>query len=177
MSDSTVAGSEYLQLFVSEADLVANRPRDPLVNRLYFAHAVTLMEKYLSDVLIAEIRENPAALRRLADTPKFRDQCLPIPMALNISITEYLVRAMQNEVWHRLNDVKVFYRAALGVELQISACLRDAIAKRHHITHRNGTDLQGNPVAVTDGEIVDLYSELTRFLQDIDRKYLRHKGV
>jgi hypothetical protein len=175
MSDNELAISAYFQEFLSQANLVVNRPRDPFVNRLYFAQAITLMEKYLSDVLIAEIRSNPCALKRLANTPKFHGQCLPIPKALNTSISEFIVHAMQNEVWHRVNDVKVFYRAALGVDFHVPITLRNAIDKRHHIAHRNGTDLDGNAVVVADEEIVTLYSELTRFLRDIDRKYLRNK--
>jgi len=177
MSDSVAAVSRYFQDFVSQADVVTSRPRDPFINRLYFTHAITLMEKYLSDLLIAEIRSNPAALRRLADTPRFHRQCLPIPKALNISIGEFIVHAMQNEVWHRVNDVKVFYRAALKVEFHVPIALRDAIDKRHHITHRNGTDLQGNAVAVTDDELLGLYCELTRFLKDIDGKYMLARGT
>jgi hypothetical protein len=58
----------------------------------------------------------------------------------------------------------------------VLARARDAVNKRHHITHRNGTDLQGDTVAVTDDEVHRLYSELTRFLQEIDRRYLLSKG-
>jgi len=177
MSDSGVTVSVYFRDFVAAADSVTARPRDPFLSRLYFAHAVTLMEKYLSDVLLSEIRANPAALKRLANTPKFRDQCLPIPQVLNTSINDYLVRGMQNEVWHRLNDVQVFYSAALQVEFQISKAIRDAIAKRHHIIHRNGMDLQGNAVDVTDDEVLTLYADITRFLQDIDGKYLCTRGA
>ncbi len=176
MSDSRREVSRHFEDFVSQASAVLARVRDPFINRLYFAHAVTLMEKYLSDVLLSEIRANPAALKRLANMPKFRDQCLPIPQALNTSITDYIVRGMQNEVWHRLNDVQATYSATLGVDFQISKLLRDAVNKRHHITHRNGTDLQGDAVEVTDDEVLGLYSELTRFLKDIDSKYVRVRG-
>lgn len=177
MSDSEAAASLYLEDFLSQAAAVIARARDPFLNRLYFAHAVTLMEKYLSDVLLSEIRASPTALKRLANMPKFRDQCLPIPQALNTSVSDYIVRGMQNEVWHRLNDVQAVYSATLRVDFQIPKFLRDAIIKRHHIIHRNSTDLQGNAVAVTDDEVLSLYSELTRFLKDIDRKYLCAQGT
>lgn len=176
MNDSEAA-SRYFKDFVSQIDAVTARACDPFLNRLLFAHAITLMEKYLSDVLVSEIRTNPAALKRLANMPKFRDQCLPIPQALNISISDYIVRGMQNEVWHRLNDVQTTYSATLRVDFQISKFLRDALTKRHHIIHRNGVDLQGNAVGVTHDEVINLYTELRQFLSDIDRKYLGVQGT
>lgn len=172
MSDSAAPATGFLQEYLAQARMVAGRPRDSFLNRLYFAHAISLMEKYLSDLLIKEIESNPTALRRLAGTPKFHAQCLPIPKALNISVKDYVVHAMRNEVWHRLNDVKLFYRAALDVDFHIPAALVAAIEKRHHIIHRNGVDLEGNAVVVSDEALAALSAEITRFLKDIDGKFL-----
>ena len=50
---------------------------------------------------------------------------------------------MKQIVWHRLNDIKIFYKNVLEIELNFGQSSIDIINTRHHIIRRNGFDLEG----------------------------------
>jgi hypothetical protein len=65
--------SPFYRSFKSDIDALLRVQNDPLLNRLVFSHAITVMEKYLYDVFIHEISSDPTKLQRLANENKFKE--------------------------------------------------------------------------------------------------------
>jgi hypothetical protein len=79
---------------------------------------------------------------------------------------------MKKMVWHRLNDIQILYKNVLIITFDLERPIINSINKRHHLIHRNGFDLQGNTVPVTQGELNALFSAIDNFISKIDDKYM-----
>ena len=133
------------------------------------------MEKYLYDLFIHEISTDRAALIKLGSQNKFRTESLKIPYLLQNSVENFIINAVKNFVWHRLNDVDVFYKNVIGVTFNINRHLLSKLKTRHDIVHRNGFDLEGNTVTISNEELMDCITTITSFIMDIDKKYQSKK--
>ena len=164
-------GSDFYQRLTADVATLAGYDNDPLMNRLLFSQVITIMEKYLYDLFIHEISTKDTALKRLENHNKFKENRLEVAFALNNSVSEWIIHTMKKMVWHRLNEIKVFYREILDISFNLEHPVLAAIDKRHDLIHRNGFDLKGNQVTVSDAELADLKTNVTRFIAKIDRKY------
>ncbi len=171
MTTDTQGRSGFYNAFKSDLNALRNYQNDPLINRLLFSHAISIMEKYLYDLFIHEISTNEAKLKRLANQNKFKEQKLGVAYALNNSVSDWMIDTMKRMVWHRLNEIKVFYRDVLDISFELKRPMLDAINKRHHLVHRNGFDLEGNPVSISDGDLNTLIVAIDGFISQIDEKY------
>ena len=82
-----------------------------------------------------------------------------------------IIKTVRNLVWHHLNDIDVFYKNVLGITLNIKRKLLRQLSMRHDIVHRNGFDLEGNAVAISNDSLSDSISTISIFVEDIDKKY------
>ncbi len=144
---------------------------DIFLNKLFFSQLISLMEKYLSDVFIYEISHDETLLKKLANENKFKAQSLPVAFALNHSVSDWIVAAMKSMVWHRLSEVRIFYKNVLGISFDIERPVLDAIKKRHDLVHRCGFDLAGLSVSVSEQELDDLRVTVDNFVRKIDLAY------
>ena len=172
MTAETPRQSDFYLSFESDLRKLATYHDDPLMNRLLFSHVITIMEKYLSDLFIYEISNNDGKLKRLANQNKFKVQKVTVEFALNNSVPNLIIDAMKRMVWHRLNDIQVFYKEVLGIPFELERDVINAINKRHHLVHRNGFDFEGNTVPVNDEELRTLISMIDEFISNIDEKYI-----
>ena len=78
---------------------------------------------------------------------------------------------MKQLVWHRLNDIQIFYKNVLGIAFDLERPIMDAINKRHHIVHRNGFDLDNNAISVSDHDLTNLILAVDNFILKIDAQY------
>ncbi|MBF4317149.1 hypothetical protein EAY30_19760, partial [Vibrio anguillarum] len=107
--------NEFLRVFNDGIANIRAQRRDSFHNQLYFSNVISLMEQFLSHLFIFEITNCHQSLQKLANHDKFRAATVTIPFALNNSIEAYLVRSMKALVWHRLNDVEMYYKKVLGI--------------------------------------------------------------
>ena len=163
--------SGFYNSFESELNALKTYQNDPLINRLLFSHTISIMEKYLSDLFIHEISFNDVKLKRLANQNKFKEQKLSVAFALNNSVSDWMINTMKKIVWHRLNDIQILYKDVLGISFELEHPVIDAINKRHHLVHRNGYDLEGNLVSISDNDLENLITTIKKFIAKIDEKY------
>ncbi len=144
---------------------------DEFHNQLYYSNVISLMEKYLYDLFIYKISSDRNALVTLGTQKKFSAVSLKIPYLLHNRVEEYIINAMKNMVWHRLNDIDVFYKNVLGIQFNLSRDILNVLKIRHDIVHRNGFDLKGNIVVITDQKLKTCINLINSFILDIDNKY------
>lgn len=171
MTTETKGRSIFYKSFKSDLNAVGKYQNDPLINQLFFSHTITIMEKYLYDLFIHEISTNEAKLKRLANQNKFKEQKLGVAFALNNSVSDWIINTVKQIVWHRLNDIQSFYRDVIDISFDVDRLVIDAINKRHHLVHRNGFDLEGNTISISDSDLNNLINIIDRFISDIDKKY------
>lgn len=172
MNTSTQGRSQFYHSFRTDIDALAGIEGSPLLNRMAFSQAITVMEKYLYDVFLSEISSNDRKLQRLANENRFKEQKLSVAFALNNSVGDWMIRSMRMMVWHRLNDVQIIYKNVLGLVFEIERPVIDAINRRHHLVHRNGFDLRGEAINITESDLCALFRSLDDFVSTIDEAYM-----
>ncbi len=172
MTTDSQRKSEFYRSFKDSIDKLGSYANDPLLNRLFFSHVISVMEKYLSDLFIHEISEDIIKLKRLANKNKFTEQKLGVAFALNNSVSDWIIDPMKKMVWHRLNDIQSLYKDVLDVRFEIERPVIDAMDLRHDLVHRNGFDIEGNVISVSEEELSNLISTINQFISKIDDEYL-----
>ncbi|HCE4571542.1 TPA: hypothetical protein NJ576_000647 [Vibrio parahaemolyticus] len=176
LMSSDTAFDVYLNTFTEGLTQIRAQSRDSFHNQLYFSNVISLMEQYLSNLFIFEITNSPESLRKLASHDKFRSATVTVPFALNNPIDEYLIHSMKALVWHRLNDVEMYYKKVLGIRFNISIELLKQLELRHDLVHRNGHTLDGDKVDITDGDLDQCIALVELFVLDIHAKYVAQKS-
>lgn len=171
MTTSSYQPSSFFQQFKTDIETLDTSLQDPLHNKLYFAHCITLMEKYLSDLFIHEVTTNRESLIKVGLLNKYKDQTIKVGYLLHNSVEDYIIDSLKKMLWHRINDADVLYKHVLGITFNKSRNLTTLINLRHDIVHRNGHDYDGNSINITDEKLACCVNEITSFTQDIDRKY------
>ncbi len=179
MPSESYLASKFYQNYQIGINNIKSQNKDFFHNKLYFSHVISLLEKYLHDLFIHEISSNRNALIKLASHNNFRGQSLKIPFLLHNKVEDYMIHAMKNFVWHRLNDVDAFYKNVMGIQLNISDKLLDKVDVRHDIVHRNGFNLDNNPIEISAADLSECIELTNDFIVDVDRKYhiYRHKST
>ncbi len=108
--------SSFYHSFESDLNALKTYDSDSLINRLLFSHTVSIMEKYLCNVFIHEISTDNVKLKQLANQNKFKEQKLGVAFVLNNSVSDWIIDTMKRMVWHRLNDVQIFYKKIRKLE-------------------------------------------------------------
>ncbi|MGI2125324.1 HEPN domain-containing protein [Shewanella oncorhynchi] len=176
MTSNQYEPSEFLIEYRDGINKIGRQTKDDFHNKLYFSNVVSLMEKYLYDLFVHEITTDRSALVKLGMTNKFKSESLKIPYLLHNNIEDFIVNAVKNFVWHRLNDVDVFFKNVLLINFNLNGKLLALLKVRHDIVHRNGFDLEGNPVIISDQDLLECMTTITAFIEDIDKKYKTNKN-
>ncbi|MGF1685017.1 hypothetical protein [Photobacterium minamisatsumaniensis] len=166
----------YLAAFIGGIAQIKAQGRDSFHNQLYFSNVISLMEQYLSNLFIFEITDSHQSLQKLASHDKFRAATVTVPFALNNSIETYLIRSMKALVWHRLNDVEMYYKKVLNFRFNISSELLKQLELRHDLVHRNGYTLDGDKVEISNNDLDKCISLVEPFIIDIHTKYIAAKS-
>lgn len=162
----------HFETFSKGINRVRNLSGDEFHNALYFSNVISLMEQYLSSLFLDEIQSSPQALNRLANQKKFRSATVTVPYALNHSIENYLIRSMKSLVWHRINDVGMFYKDVFDIKFNISIDLLNQLDIRHDLVHRNGFTLDEEKVIINRDDLTHCIRLVEAFVADIERKYM-----
>ena len=166
----------FMSVFDEGISQVKDQNKDSFHNQLYFSNVISLMEQYLSSLFIFEIESNPSSLQKLACHDKFKSATVTVPFALNNSIEEYLIKSMKSLVWHRLNDVEMYFKKVTNIRFNISGDLLSQLELRHDLVHRNGHKLDGSAVHITDEALINCITLIDEFIKDIHTKYLAFKS-
>lgn len=172
------APSAHYVIFREGIDKIISRlgNADEFHLSLYYASMVSMMEKYLYDIFIAEVEGNENAFWRMCKMNKFQDMKFSISQALKGNVKIYAINSVKSMVWHRLNDVELFFKTVFDFKFNISSRLVKIVAVRHDIVHRNGFSLVGEVIHI-DAELVSSsINVLDDFIRDIDKKHYAYKA-
>ena len=176
MSTESYLTSEVYERFKAGIEQIATRPNGSFENQLYFSNVFSLLEQYLYRLFMGEISSNGHAMTRLSTLNKFQKVTVSISSLLNHGVESYLINAVKNQVWHRFNDVEVLYKRVMGIQFNVSGILLGKLNIRHHIVHRNGFDLENNPIEISDVDLRHCIEVVNDFIVDVDKKYYRYKN-
>jgi hypothetical protein len=166
----------FISVFDEGIRQVKVQNKDSFHNQLYFSNVISLMEQYLSGLFIFEIKSSRISLQKLVSHDKFRYATVTVPFALNNSIEDYLIKSMKSLVWHRLNDVEMYFKKVTNIRFNISGDLLAQLELRHDLVHRNGHKLDGSVVNITDEILTNCITLIEEFIRDIHTKYVAFKS-
>ncbi|MBF0451806.1 MAG: hypothetical protein HQK75_13970 [Candidatus Magnetomorum sp.] len=172
MNSNQSNNSKFYDEFQSGINkIISQTNNDAFHNKLYYSNVISLMEKYLYDLFISKISSDRNALVTLGTLKKFSNVSLKIPYLLHNSVEDFIINAMKNIVWHRLNDIDVFYKKVLKIQFNLNRDILKVLKIRHDIVHRNGFDLDGNMVEITNQKLKTCIDLIIQFISEIDAKY------
>lgn len=142
-----------LDIQIDHAMMVANYNKETRLKRTVFgmvySHAVTLMESFIGDSLIALVAFHPHIVQGLAahydEINKNGKMTLTQIIALPDGVKGQIINFLQNDTFHNPDTImKIFHRALGNFGKGIDTTqLRPIIMRRHDIIHRNGTSPSG----------------------------------
>lgn len=138
---------------------------------LYYSNVVSIMEKYLYDLYIGEVTSCDNSFKEMCKLPKFAMQKYPLQEILYQDIKAKVINSVKNMVWHRLNDLDPIFKKTFNIKMNISQALKHALEERHHFVHRNGFDLEGKAVVLTNADVSNAILLVSNFIKDIDIKF------
>lgn len=143
------------------------------LHRLLYVNVITVVECYLSDFFISRIQEDGKLRRKLIETTStFKEQKIAVSDVFGVmdAIEKKVNSYLAGLVWHRLDHVNVLYKGVLGVSLPSDMnALRNAIAVRHELVHRNGKKQDGTEHEISETDIrsaIKLAEELVDHIED-----------
>lgn len=177
MNTNTYTKSSFFEEFQAGLSKISTSlgNADQFHLNLYYSSMISMMEKYLFDVFVAEIEGNDDAFRKMCLTDRFKNTSYPLAQILMSDIKKTVINTVKNMVWHRLPDVDYLYKNTFDIKFNVSGRLRGIIAIRHHIVHRNGVDIDGNSVDINADILIEAMDVVSDFLLDIDKKYYSYK--
>lgn len=139
-------------------------PRDPgfddAMHRILFANVISALETYLCDTFVSALESDADSVRRFVETyPEFGQRKIPYADAFRTvdDAPEEARRILLELSWHNMSRVQALYRDVLAIDLRpILSEVARAIPLRHDIVHRNGKDLEGNPVVINADDVTTL---------------------
>jgi len=144
-----------------------------LAMNLVFGAAVAALEAFLWETVNYCVENEEDAIRNIVtNIPTLKDQ----PLKLGNIFEKYdklkeLVKGyLQNLIWHRWDKVAPLFKSGLNIQPPSFKPFEDALIKRHDIVHRSGHDKSGNPITVTNEEIIELCNKIELFATEINTK-------
>jgi hypothetical protein len=160
-----------LDLQVDQAMMVAHYNKETRLKRTVFgmvySHAVTLLESFIGDSLIALANQHPQVLQGLAayydEINKSGKMTLTEIISLPNGIKGKIIYLLQNDTFHNPDTIiKIFHKAIGDFGKGINTTkLRPIISRRHDIIHRNGMTTSGEKLTL-ELEMVDTDIKIIR---------------
>ncbi|MGM0914280.1 MAG: hypothetical protein ACQEXC_09660 [Pseudomonadota bacterium] len=145
----------------------------PVVRRMVFSSVISALESYLWEVVSFWVDRQEGVVENIVTRhPHFKDQTIKLKDIYkeHEGLKEKVSGYLQNLVWHRWKHVAAIIRIGLNVDPPSFKVFADAVKKRHNIVHRSGHDKTGNPVSITDGEIIELCEMVLSFAEEMESK-------
>ncbi len=146
------------------------------MRRLLYVNVVTILECYLSDFFISRIKEDSKLLRKLIETtPTFKEQKITVSDVFQTmdAIEKRANSYLAGLVWHRLDHVSKLYEKSVGVIFPSDMkALRNAIAVRHELVHRNGKKQDGTEHEIGEADIRSVIKLAEELVGHIEKGWL-----
>ncbi|WP_157998129.1 HEPN domain-containing protein [Aquimarina agarivorans] len=143
---------------------------EKILNRQLFIGVIGTMETFLSEVFIKLTLENKDYLKNfISSHPKFKAgkfELKDIFKEYEI-IEETAKKVMLDTIYHNLPTVSSMFKSTFKIEFPSIAKVSKFVKLRHDLVHRNGMTKEGEPVPISDVEIVNLIDEVSKFVNEI----------
>lgn len=154
------------------SSLIKDNLQYPQFTMLY-SNAITILETYLSDALIAKVFSDKNHLRRFVETYReFKDSKFSISNIFKIheKIDERANNALRGIMYHNLPKLKGIYKDSIDVIFPDISFLTKAILKRHDFVHRSGKTVNGKIQSISEKDITLLCDKIEDFVKNINEQ-------
>ena len=145
------------------------------LHMMLHVNIITALETFLSDAFIGTVIENEQLIRKFV---KSNTDFSEKKFALNDifermdNIEKEVKGYLIDLIWHNLAKVKNLYKQTLEIDFPDKMeNLYKGVAKRHDIVHRNGKTKDGEPIIVTNENLIQLLDEVKSFADHIDQAW------
>lgn len=167
--------SQSLRLLTMQGDAASMR----LLTNLVYGSAISTFEAFLWETVAYWAANDETVLRGLVTKlPGLHDR----PMTLGRIFEEKdrlrsTVRAyLSGIVWHRWDKVAPLFVHGFGFKPPSFRPFHDAMAKRQHIVHRSSHDMEGEPIAISAADCIELARLVDECAQEIHALVVEHVG-
>ena len=161
-----------------EASAVLTDDVKPMLNKLLYANAITMMETYLGDTLKREVMMNEQTIRKFVETYKpYKKEGLKLSefFCMRDTLAQHVRRTLNELMYHNLPKIKQIYKEALNVELGDIGELVKAVKIRHDIVHRNGEDKEGHNHNINEDHVKKLQKEVQKLIEYVNAQLMSQK--
>lgn len=175
----SIASTKFYDNFCSsllELRTLSGQGYNQTIQRMIYSNVITVMEVYLSDTMKTNVVNREATKRQFVRKSAALDREKNISLN-NIyeemeKIDGKIIKEIDETSFHNMNAVPVLFKNVLDCTFQEDkiGILKDKVAIRHDIIHRNGKDVNGTPIEITGNDIVELIDLVMCVITDIDEQ-------
>lgn len=143
---------------------------ESILNRQIFISVISTMETFLFEVFISTTINETEYLKKFISThPAFKQS----KFELRDIFTEYdrieetAKKIMLDTIYHNLPSVSNMYKDTFGITFPPINEVYKYVMLRHDLVHRNGKDKDGNPVPISDKDIIEMMDKISAFIFEI----------
>jgi hypothetical protein len=139
--------------------------------KMVLAHAVTILEVYLEDIVKSLIISNDLYLQNTIKNVKpFCDTSFKLS-EISIEkdgIKKFVIGKLSDNLYHDIPKVLKILNGIIGkkIDLSIKNVCRVTVI-RHDIVHRNGKGKDGNHIEITHAFVLDALASIEKFSKDL----------
>ena len=157
---------------ISNAE-ITGATKDHLLRVLHVS-VITAIETYLSDAFINSVINDRESMRKFVENnPEFKNKTIKLSeiFAKHENIDQEVKGYLVSQLWHNLKKIKPMYKTTLGVDFpdNIESIFK-AIDTRHDLVHRNGKNIDGEAVIITDEILSILLDDAIEFITYINEQ-------
>lgn len=157
---------------ISNAE-ITGATKDHLLRVLHVS-VITAIETYLSDAFINSVINDRDNMRKFVENnPEFKNKTIKLSeiFAKHENIDQEVKGYLVSQLWHNLKKIKPMYKTTLDVDFpdDIESIFK-AIDTRHDLVHRNGKNIDGETVIITDEILSTLLDDAVEFITYINEQ-------
>ncbi|MDX7825707.1 HEPN/Toprim-associated domain-containing protein [Aeromonas caviae] len=175
----SIASTKFYDNFCSsllELRTLSGQGYNQTIQRMIYSNVITVMEVYLSDTMKTNVVNREATKRQ------FVRKSTALGREKNISLNDIyeemekidgkIIKEIDETSFHNINIVPALFKSVLDCTFPEDkiGILKDKVAIRHDIVHRNGKDVNGTPIEITGNDIVELIDLVMCVITDIDKQ-------
>ncbi|MFG6110240.1 hypothetical protein ACEU0G_000101 [Stenotrophomonas nematodicola] len=141
-----------------------------MARSLAYAGVVSALETFLWETMAYWIQNDQETVRSLIEAhPDFRERKIRLGDIFGqFTSLEKQVRAhMQHMTWHRWDDAERFLELGLGIKAPSFKVFEEPTKIRHDVIHRSGHTVDGEPIAISNGQVHNLAEQVRRFASEV----------
>ncbi len=146
-----------------------------VILQMTFAQSLTTLESYLYKTISYNINSHAVFLKRFVASYQFPNNNQHKLSFNKIFEAQKWMQGiidglLQNQIYHRLDQVNKLYEAAFGFKLPEYSKIDDIIKLRHDIVHRNGETKDGEKINITPDELKSAIDSIEEFIKATEVK-------